>query len=301
MYSIKAISSLTGISADTLRAWERRYECIHPERGSNGHRSYSQQDLDKIKLLIALTKNGHAIGKIAGLSLDQLRGYQSEGIDCLDHDLAILFNQIIDALLHYRLECCERILKRAMLAYQPFDYAKDILSPVLHQVTQLHREKKINAAQKQLFFNCVKRIVFAMINQFPTNPASGPAIMFATLTGDHDEFGILLSYLIAGSLQCNCYYLGVDLPAGDIFDAYQYIQPYILLLGIANIPQQKSTINQLTELLNSAGDNSPYIWLVGTEAENIDSLSFIKQRYNLITDLDNFYSEVLQLRFSNES
>jgi transcriptional regulator, MerR family len=48
MYSIKAITLLTGLPAETLRAWERRYASITPARSDNGRRLYSQQDMEKL-------------------------------------------------------------------------------------------------------------------------------------------------------------------------------------------------------------------------------------------------------------
>jgi DNA-binding transcriptional MerR regulator len=78
MYSIKAITSLTGLTAETLRAWERRYDCITPQRNETGRRSYTQADLDKLKLLVSLTQNGHAISKIANLSCEELQNFQNQ-------------------------------------------------------------------------------------------------------------------------------------------------------------------------------------------------------------------------------
>ena len=49
-YPIRAVSRLTGISVDTLRAWERRYEAVVPGRGQRG-RSYSDADVARLQRL----------------------------------------------------------------------------------------------------------------------------------------------------------------------------------------------------------------------------------------------------------
>ena len=36
LYPIRAVSKLTGISLDTLRAWERRYKVVSPQRDERG-------------------------------------------------------------------------------------------------------------------------------------------------------------------------------------------------------------------------------------------------------------------------
>src|SRR5574343_85851 len=113
MYSIKAITSLTGLTAETLRAWERRYDCITPQRNETGRRSYSQADLEKLKLLVNLTQSGHAISKIANLSCEELRNFQTQASVHTDRQQPNLFNQIIDALQQYQIERVEQLLKKA--------------------------------------------------------------------------------------------------------------------------------------------------------------------------------------------
>src|SRR5512138_1466617 len=71
-YPIRAVSKLTGISVDTLRAWERRYRVVEPERDERG-RMYSEQDVERLRLLRAAIERGHAIGRVAVLATDDLR------------------------------------------------------------------------------------------------------------------------------------------------------------------------------------------------------------------------------------
>ena len=71
-YPIRAVSKLTGISIDTLRAWERRYAAVVPERSERG-RQYSQEQIQRLVLLHSLVERGHAIGQIASLPKQALR------------------------------------------------------------------------------------------------------------------------------------------------------------------------------------------------------------------------------------
>ena len=67
MYPIRAVAHMTGLSIDTLRAWDRRYEAVAPTRGDRG-RVYTDADVDRLKKLAVLVQHGHAIGTVAGLS-----------------------------------------------------------------------------------------------------------------------------------------------------------------------------------------------------------------------------------------
>lgn len=57
----------------TLRIWERRYEVAPAAKTDTGHRLYSEDDAKRIVLLKALVNQGHAIGSIAKLDIDQLK------------------------------------------------------------------------------------------------------------------------------------------------------------------------------------------------------------------------------------
>src|SRR5512135_436412 len=62
-YNLKAVLQETGIGADTLRAWERRYGLPKPQRTPGGHRLYSQRDIHLIKWLVARQAEGLSISR----------------------------------------------------------------------------------------------------------------------------------------------------------------------------------------------------------------------------------------------
>ena len=71
-YPIRVTASLTGLSIDTLRAWERRYQAVTPQRGDRG-RAYGEEQIQRLILLRKVVACGHAIGQVAPLSDTQLQ------------------------------------------------------------------------------------------------------------------------------------------------------------------------------------------------------------------------------------
>ena len=49
-YRIGTVVQLTGLTSDTIRAWERRYGCISPSRTPGGTRVYSDEDVARLHL-----------------------------------------------------------------------------------------------------------------------------------------------------------------------------------------------------------------------------------------------------------
>src|SRR6187401_2172070 len=72
LYPIRAVSRLTWIGIDTLRAWERRYRAVTPTGDDRG-RMYTEADVARLRLLNGAVEQGHSIGRLAGLSNEQLR------------------------------------------------------------------------------------------------------------------------------------------------------------------------------------------------------------------------------------
>ena len=67
MFNTKAVVNHTGIPAPTLRAWERRYHLLAPERGKNAYRLYSERDIKLIQWLKDRLDEGMSISKAIAL------------------------------------------------------------------------------------------------------------------------------------------------------------------------------------------------------------------------------------------
>ena len=63
---------LAGLSTATLRVWEHRYGVVSPPKSNSGQRTYSMDDVQRLRLIKRLTLEGHAIGTVANLALDAL-------------------------------------------------------------------------------------------------------------------------------------------------------------------------------------------------------------------------------------
>ena len=56
---LRVVARRAGLSADVLRAWERRYKAVVPVRTDTGRRMYSADDVERLVLLRRLTLAGH--------------------------------------------------------------------------------------------------------------------------------------------------------------------------------------------------------------------------------------------------
>ena len=71
-HPIRIAARYSGLSAELIRAWEKRYQVVSPSRGKNGRRMYSNQDIEHLTLLANAVNTGRRIGDVSGLSTAQL-------------------------------------------------------------------------------------------------------------------------------------------------------------------------------------------------------------------------------------
>ena len=66
-YSIGDVAERCGINPVTLRAWQRRYGLLKPQRSEGGHRQFDEKDIQRIEEIKRWIKNGVPVGKVKAL------------------------------------------------------------------------------------------------------------------------------------------------------------------------------------------------------------------------------------------
>lgn len=64
VYPIRVVAEKTGVNPVTMRAWERRYGLIRPQRTPKGHRLYSDRDIETIRQVLRLLEQGIPISRV---------------------------------------------------------------------------------------------------------------------------------------------------------------------------------------------------------------------------------------------
>ena len=75
VYSVKHAAAMTGIPADTLRMWERRYHVVEPIRSEGGYRLYDDAAIARLSAMRALV----AAGWSPRLAAEQVRSGTTAG------------------------------------------------------------------------------------------------------------------------------------------------------------------------------------------------------------------------------
>lgn len=67
LYSIGDVAERCGINPVTLRAWQRRYGLLKPQRTEGGHRLFDEDDIQRIEEIKRWMSTGVPVGKVKAL------------------------------------------------------------------------------------------------------------------------------------------------------------------------------------------------------------------------------------------
>ncbi|MDY1036190.1 HTH-type transcriptional regulator MlrA [Enterobacteriaceae bacterium RIT714] len=78
LYTIGEVALLCDINPVTLRAWQRRYELLKPQRTDGGHRLFNDADIDRIREIKSWIDNGVQVSKVKSLLTEHDPCHQGE-------------------------------------------------------------------------------------------------------------------------------------------------------------------------------------------------------------------------------
>lgn len=233
-YPIRAVSKLTGIGIDTLRAWERRYRAITPTRDNRG-RLYSGADVARLRLLQLAVAAGHRVGRIATLPNDELQGLAAAPPPAsspsphvrADFDASRLHA----ALLRFDSVAIDQEFSRMAAALPPEDLVRDVLLPAVREVGKRWNHRRGGIAHEHLISSTMQHLLGSFLRVYARRDLP-TRLLFATPSGDRHELGILAGAMLAANRGLAVSYLGPDLPASEIIAAAKLANAHVLVLGI---------------------------------------------------------------------
>ena len=255
--NIKAVSHLSGLSEHTIRAWERRYSAVSPARTDTGHRTYSMQDVERLKLLGVLVNQGHTIRMVANLPMNELKGLLTEHTHALiqaptpgaplapmplTQDCQTAIDELVEALLRFELPTMGRLIAKARIRFDIRTFIFGICVPLMRAVGREVGDRRMSIAQEHALSSMLGDQLGQMLQVLNDGNAEKPGarrIALASPEGDIHEFGILLSAILAASQGWSVQYLGPNLPASELAGAVNRLSCPVVLVGTADVPERE--------------------------------------------------------------
>jgi DNA-binding transcriptional MerR regulator len=293
-YPIRAVSKLTGIGIDTLRAWERRYGAVTPTRDDRG-RMYSEADVARLRLLNGAVEEGHSIGRLAALSNDQLRDLCAEAAAlpaaAPTRRTPLDTTALLTALREYDAVGLDQELSRLAAVLRPLELLQDVLMPVLTQVGDDWHRGRTRIAHEHLMSSTMRNLLGAFLRLYARRETS-VRLLFATPSGERHEIATLGAAMLAASAGLGVSYLGADLPAREIVDSVEPAGAGVLVLGLTTAVADKVRERELKTIVRELPD-AVELWAGGRGAER--HASIIRPRGLILSDYNTYQQELVRL------
>lgn len=225
-HPIHLAAKRSGLTPHVIRAWERRYGAVSPDRTDSNRRLYSDEEIDRLRLLAALTQTGHRIGDIARLSTEALRerATQATAEARLPSGPARIFSAA-DAIAH-ALEAISRmdatalgaIIDGCAVALGQRGLLERFISPLARRVGELWADGTLTAAHEH-FASIELREHLLRGSRAYSESMNAPLAIVTTPSGQLHELGAAIAAAAARDLGWRVVYLGPNLPAADIANA----------------------------------------------------------------------------------
>ncbi len=277
-FNLKAVVRETGIKAETLRAWERRYGIPRPARSAGRHRIYSRRDIDTLHWLNRRRLEGLSISRAA----ERWQTLENEGRDPLqeqnmDPDQHIfsgrfsevpqneygesddIDDQISTACAEWIAACiafdefeAQRILS---LAFALFPVETVCLHVICEGLRRLGEEWHFaRVTSQQVSFAAAQAMQRTKILLGASPPPSRPGlVLMACPPGEHHTFGLALLQLILKRMGFGTVFLGENLSLSEMEVTLQRIQPDLVVL----VSQQLRSAGSLLEMCEQISGQVP--------------------------------------------
>ncbi|MCB9730220.1 MAG: MerR family transcriptional regulator [Deltaproteobacteria bacterium] len=247
LYPMRLVARMTGLSAATIRAWERRYGAIEPSRTDGNTRLFSAADVRRLSLLREATERGHAIGVAARLDEDALHALLQPPVgtepptaeppsSSRPSGVRSAYAPLCDAYLHsvdqYEARRSHEILLRAAALLPGREFVMEVVLPVLREVGLRWEAGRFSVAHEHMV-SAQLTAVLGTLRQVTPSDRGAPRIVVAAPEAERHEFGVLVGALLAAARGLEPIYLGADLPMADIERAATVSRCHLVLLGVA--------------------------------------------------------------------
>lgn len=242
-FNLKAVLRETGLAADTLRAWERRYGLPTPQRTAGGHRLYSQYDIETIKWLIARQAEGLSISR----AVDSWNKQVASGTDPLaesfstnmmvpqnansstDTTLDSIRLEWITACMNFSETHAEQALNKAFSISPVESVCIEVLQKGMSEIGALWYENRASVQQEHFASGLAMRRLDALLSASPP-PTRPQTVLVGCPPHEWHTFTPLLLSLLLRRRGMNVIYLGANVPADRFAETALKVKANLVIL-----------------------------------------------------------------------
>lgn len=284
--SIRVVAARTGIRPHTLRVWERRYGFPRPNRRADGVRSYSEEDIAKLRLVARALEAGYRAGEVVSLPADDLARLLEATLVDVARDEARLVREppdpgasapvppSVERVIHLiqRDEIAE--VQRALRSFARTHGAKRFVTELAHplavRIGDLWSLGELEVRHEHLASACLTRQLHSLADALhdAANDEGRPVVVLATLSGEPHVLPLDMVAVFLAACGAGVRMVGADTPAREIAATARAKDVDAVGLSISGIANRERALHAVRELLGELPRRAE-LWLGGAGAAEI--------------------------------
>lgn len=251
MYTIKQAAQRSGVPSASLRAWERRYGVVRPERTASGYRLYDDAAIDTLAMMRRLVEEGWtAAAAAAAVSTGQVPqaplGHLRPGVG--GDEGGDLREDFLAAAAAVDVARLDSVLDRAFALGSFERVADDWLMPTLRALGEAWATGLVDVAGEHAASQTVMRRL-SMAFAGAASVSRGPRVVVGLPSGSHHELGALAFATALRRRGVAVVYVGADLPANSWQRAVRAFPSRAAVLAVPTSGDRTSAAETATALL----------------------------------------------------
>jgi methanogenic corrinoid protein MtbC1 len=252
-HPIAVVAERTGLTQDLLRIWERRYGAVTPDRGPDDKRLYSDEDVERLRLLDAAVRGGRRIGNVASLDTTALAGLVHGDLaagrppSASDQPDPALIGAMMAAIRAFDSRAFDDQLRRAAALLGVPRFLESVLAPLLREVGDQWHEGRLTVAQEHFASSAVADMVSQAMRSVSA-PNHAPRLLVTTLPESRHVIGAILAGAMAATDGWHVIFLGAELSPSDIISAATTSDADAVALSVTFTPDPGGTVDQIRHL-----------------------------------------------------
>jgi DNA-binding transcriptional MerR regulator len=223
---IGEVARRSGVSADLLRVWERRYGVLQPERSTGGFRLYSEQDVARVERMRRLVDEGVSAAEAARL-VDEGATHVTRAPQT--GDLADARQTLHDAIASFDETAAHEAFDRLVADLTPETILRDVVLPLLHEVGESWARGELSVAQEHFGTNVLRGRLLGLARGWARGV--GPVALLACPPGEQHDLGLIAFGVALNRLGWRIAFLGADTPVDTIETAARAVGPSAIVLA----------------------------------------------------------------------
>jgi MerR family transcriptional regulator, light-induced transcriptional regulator len=236
---IGELSRRTGVKPDLLRAWERRYGLLEPQRTSGGFRLYPEAAVARVEAMRSHLAEGLSAAQAAHMAA-------AAPAEPAMASIASLLEELRSALDGFDEPRAQSVLDRMLASFTLETVLSDAVIAYLHELGERWERGEASVAQEHFASTVIRGRLLGLARGW--GAGSGPLALLACPPGEEHDLGLLTLGVVLHARGWRVAYLGPDTPMETLAQAAKNMRADWVVLAALSAKRFRAVEHEIADL-----------------------------------------------------